>query len=119
MDYYHHETLERTTSNSIRYNFVYLLAIIFTFHSLVVAFSSSTYLEGFIDAKYVGLLFSLGSFGSILLFLALPYLLRKFGNVAITITTMTGAIFALLLVGLGFSPITVAIAFVIFLPLIH
>jgi MFS family permease len=114
MDFYHHDTLERTTPQSIRYRFVYLLAIIFTFHSLIVAFSSSTYLEQFIDAKYVGLLFSVGSVGSIIMFLIFPFLLQRFGNVSITIATMVGAVGALLLVGFGFSPLWVAVSFIIF-----
>ncbi|MFN3188558.1 MAG: MFS transporter [Candidatus Paceibacteria bacterium] len=117
MAFYHHNTLERTLPNSIRYNFVYLLAIIFTFHSLVVAFSNSTYLEGFIDAKYVGLLFSLGSLGSILLFLTLPDIMRRFGNVLTTIITMAGAVTALLLMGFALSPLVVIISFVVFLAL--
>lgn len=117
MVFYQHEALRRTVPNSIRYNFVYLLAIIFTFHSLIVAFSNSTYLEGFIDAKYIGLLFSAGSIGSIILFLLLPFLLQRFGNVAVSITTMAGAISALLLIGAGFSPLVVAISFIIFLTL--
>lgn len=117
MALYHHEILKHTTPNSIRYNFVYLLAIIFTFHSLVVAYSSSTYLEEFIDAKYVGLLFSAGSFGSIVLFITMPRLLRRFGNVLTTIAAMAGAIFALTLVGFGVSPLIVTIAFVCFLAL--
>ncbi len=117
MALYHHETLKQTAPNSIRYNFVYVLAIIFTFHSLVVAYSSSTYLEGFIDAKYVGLLYSVGSLGSILLFLSLPRFLRQFGNVLTTITAMGMAVIALLLVGFGFSPLWVALSFIIFITL--
>lgn len=115
MTLYHFETLERTVPDSIRYNFVYLLATIFTFHSLIVAFSSSTYLERFINTQYVGLLFASGSFCSILLFFYLPRLLRQFGIVLITIIVITIAIIALLLIGLGFSPLLVVISFIIFL----
>jgi len=117
MDFYHYETLERTKPNSIRYQFVYLLAIIFTFHSLIVAFSSSTYLEQFIDTKYIGMLYFVGSFFSIVFFLILTPLLRKFGNVTVTIVSMLGAIVALLLIGWGISAPLVIISFVILLAL--
>jgi MFS family permease len=65
----------------------------------------------------VGLLFSIGSVGSIIFFLILPTILKRFGNVATTIATMIGAIIALTLVGLGVSPTVVAVSFVLFLTL--
>lgn len=117
MYFYHYNTLKRTHAHTIRYQFVYLLAIIFTFHSLIIAFSSSTYLEQFIDTTYVGLLYSAGSIVSIVLFLVLPTLLRSFGNVAITLITMLGAIIALLFIGLGFSPLLVIVSFIALLAL--
>lgn len=117
MNIYRYRTLEAIYPTTIRYYCIYLIAVVFTFHSLIVAFSSSTYLEQFINPQYVGLVFSAGSLGSIILFLLLPHLLQRYGNVRLTLLIMLGAIAALIVTGLGHSPLPVVIGFLVFLAL--
>jgi len=100
---------------SIRYRLVYILALIFTFHTLIVSFSSSTYLEQFIPSTYVGLIFALGSLGSMLAFLFLPRILSVYGNTTTTLVTMGMVIIALLIIGFSSYGPFVLLAFLLFL----
>jgi len=96
---------------------VYALGFIFTFQSLFLAYSNSTYLEEFVSASTVGLLYSVGAVGSLLLFLLLPHLLTRFGNRTTTLTAMLLISFTLLYLGFAWSVIGVVVAFVIYLAL--
>lgn len=97
-------------SNSFKV--IYVISVIFTFHTLLTAYSSSTYLEQYISTTGVGVLYALGSTLSIGLFLILSSLLRRLGNTALTAILTATAIGALVALGLGFMPL---IAFVVFM----
>lgn len=115
MQLYKHTDIERSGKPSIRFWLVYVLAIVFNFHTLLTAYSSSTYLERFITPEAVGLLYSIGALGSMLLFILLPYLLRRIGNVVAATIFMCGAIFALYLLGSAQSAQVIVPAFILFL----
>ncbi len=107
---------------SIRFWLVYLLAVVFNFHSLLVAYSSTSYMEQFMSPEHIGLLYSLGSLGSIVLFLYTPHILQKLGNVTVSGLYMLLSMVALVVMGLGFSSSLVIIGFTLFLiinPLIY
>ncbi len=90
---------------------IYLISVVFVFHTLLTAYSSSTYLEQFTSTRGVSLLYAIGSALSILLFLYFTPLVRRFGNVRLTLLLMALCIGALLCLGLQFYPL---ISFVIF-----
>lgn len=108
--------------HNIKFWYTYLIAVVFMFQTLLVAYSSSTYMGGFINPSYIGLLYSVGSLFSIFIFLSLPALLRQFGNVLVTLVLMLGSIITLWFVGSGLSAFIVIVSFVAFQalnPLIH
>lgn len=80
---------------SIHFYWVHLIAIVFNFQALLVGYSASTYIEQFVTPQIVGILYAVGAFGSMLLFLGLPSLLRQFGNVQVTLALMLGSLITL------------------------
>ncbi len=119
--YRRHEPTE-LPRRKIKFWFVYLLAVVFNFHTLVVSYTSPTYLGEFIDLKHIGLLYSIGSIGSLLLFIFLPSVLKRFGNFLVTIALMIISIGTLALMGIGVSAPLVVVGLVLFLiinPLIY
>lgn len=117
MDFYRHLFVRDQNKPPITFFLVYLISIIFTFQSLVTAYSSSTYLESFIAPEYVGLLYSIGAVIAIILSLTLPRLLRQIGNVATSLFLVLGISIALIFMGLAFSPSLVIVSFIIYLAL--
>lgn len=103
-------TPDRTPSSS--FAVIYVISVIFTFHTLLTAYSSSTYMEQYIAPSGVGLLYALGSALSIIFFLWLSPLLSRLGNTAVTLLFSVISIIALVFLGFGAMPL---IAFVIFL----
>ena len=122
MYFYHRHEPDELPKRKIKFWFVYLLAVIFNFHTLLVSYTSPTYLGDFIDLKHIGLLYSIGSIGSLLFFIILPSVLKRFGNFLVTIGLMIISIGTLALMGMGFSaPLVVAglVLFLIINPLIY
>ncbi len=112
--YRRHEPAE-LPRRKIKFWFVYLLAVIFHYHTLVVSYTSPTYLGDFIDLKHIGLLYSIGSIGSLLMFILLPSVLKRFGNVLVTIGLMVISIGTLAMMGVGLSAPLVVVGLLLFL----
>jgi len=117
MDFYRNTLPFSSKHYPIRFWFVYLISIVFTFQSLLVAYSASTYIGQFVKPEQIGILFSLGAFGSIVVFFLLPTVLKKYGNVFTTISLMLITIATLGLVGLAVSFNITIISFILFLSL--
>lgn len=117
MDFYRHLFTNDGPGKAISFTLVYLVSIIFTFQSLVTAYSSSTYLEQFIMPQFVGLVFAAAALLGIIITLLLPRLLRAVGNVAATITMMLLMMFMLTLVGLAPTPFLTIAAYIIYMSL--
>lgn len=94
---------------------IYVLSVIFTFHTLLVAYGNSSYMERFTTPEVIGMLYSIGASLSVFAFLFLARVLRKVGNVRLTITLAVLEILALLFIGLALGPGITIIAFVAFL----
>jgi MFS family permease len=114
MYFYRRHDQTELPRRKIKFWFVYLLAVIFNFHTLVVSYTSPTYLGEFIDLKHVGLIYSIGLIGSLLLFIILPSILKKFGNFITTIALMILSIGTLALMGIGISAPTVVLGLILF-----
>ena len=112
--YRRHEPTE-LPRRKIKFWFVYLLAVVFHYHTLVVSYTSPTYLGDFIDLKHIGLLYSIGSIGSLIMFILLPSVLKRFGNVLVTIGLMVISIGTLAMMGVGLSAPLVVVGLLLFL----
>jgi len=94
---------------------IYVLSVIFTFHGLLVAYSSSTYMEQFATPAVIGTLYTIGSALAVLCFLFISSVLRRIGNVKLTLWLSVIELLSLVLIGTAFSPELAIVAFVIFL----
>jgi len=94
---------------------IYVLSVIFTFHGLIVAFSSSTYMEQFASPEVVGSLYTVASAFSIIVFLFIPRILQRIGNFSLTLLLVAFEIATLVLIGLTLSPAITIGAFILFL----
>ncbi len=94
---------------------IYPLSIIYIFHSLLVAFINSTYMEQYLSPTGVGILYTVGSAMSIGTFIFFTPLLQKFGNNKLTIILASLDIIALLAMGAALNPFITIGAFLLFL----
>jgi len=115
MDLYRQHPINISSHRPLRLNLVYLLAAIFTFQSLFLAYTNSTYLEMFVSASTVGFLYSIGATGSLLLFFLAPRLLERYGNVVVILSAMSLIILTLAGLGLAWSLPVVIGSFIIYL----
>lgn len=113
MDFYRHWFAGVGTNKPLTFFLVYLVSIVFTFQSLLVAYSSSTYLEQFTAAKYVSLLYAAAALLAIIITLLFPIFLNRFGNVNVVITLMILLSLLYILVGFAPNPIITIMAFIL------
>lgn len=102
---------------NIQYRYTYLIAVVYMFQTLLVAYSSSTYLEKFISAREIGLVYSFASVLSVAVFLVLPKLLNRFGNVVTALALMGGSIAMLALMSSSESAPLIIGSFILFMTL--
>jgi len=114
MSIYTHARLQ-TNSREINFFFVYFLAIVFSYHTLLVAYVSSSFLGQYLSPSGVGLIYSLSAAGSVVLFLYFPALLQRFGNVLVAVITMGLAAFLLLFLAFSYTPLALIVAIFLFL----
>ncbi len=117
MDFYRHLFAQRGNVSTITFTLVYLLSIIFTFQVLVTAYSSSTYMEQFVEKWQVGLLYSVGAGIAIILSLILPRFLRRVGNVVSCLLLIFSINVALIFMGLALNTTLTVMAFIAYLAL--
>lgn len=121
MDFYKHGSLS-TGTRHIHFGYVYLLAVIFSYHTLLVAYSTSSFLGQYVTPTAVGMLHGAGALGSIAIFLAFPRLLNRFGNVAVGSVVMILSVILLLSLALGGHPLLIIPTLALFLainPLVY
>ncbi len=119
---YFESTTTENIKAPIKFWYVYLISVIFYFHTLLVSYTTPTYVSEFVDAKHIGLLYSIGSIGSLIFFMLLPSILKRFGNFIVTIGLMVISIFSLAITGLGFSTTLVLVGIILYLvinPLVY
>lgn len=112
MDFYRHLFTNESHGKEITFALVYLVSIIFTFQTLITAYSASTYLEQFIGKGLVGLVFAVAALVAIVINLTIPRLLRKIGNVKTLLMIMTLLIISSLLTGAAINPTLTILAFI-------
>ncbi len=99
----------------IHYGLIYVLSILFAFHSSLVLFINSSYIEQFVSSETVGAFFMIGSALAVFAFLFISRMLRKVGNVRLTLWLAIAEIIALILLGAAATPAIAITAFVLFL----
>ncbi len=109
----HHPFVKQ--GNPPKFWLTYVLSVIFNFHGLLVAYSNSSYMEGFTSPEVVGLLYSISSALAVLAFLFFTRILHRFGNVRLTLYLTLIEMFALMLLGFAFGGATTIVAFVVFM----
>jgi MFS family permease len=122
MYFYRRRNADGEIKRPIKFWFVYLIAVVFNFHTLVVSYTTPTYIGNFVDLKHVGLIYSIGSIGSLFMFIFLPSILKRFGNFLVIIGLMTISIGTLAITGTALSTpvvLTGVILFLIINPLIY
>jgi MFS family permease len=117
MDYYRHFPKGVARFRNAKLGIVYFLAAVFTFQSLFLAYSNSSYLEIFIPTSTIGLLYSVAAAGSLLLFFIIPVLLSRFGNYTTTIVSMIVITVCTFLLGIATSIPLIIFTFVLYLAL--
>lgn len=80
---------------------IFVSVLLVSFHFFFVYFINSTYLKGILSETSVGYLYMAGAVINILLYLGIPYFLRKQGNFRMSILLLT--LEALALIGLSFA----------------
>lgn len=121
MDFYKHGSLANGTRH-IHFGFVYLLAIIFSYHTLLIAYNTSSYLGQYVGPTTVGVLHGAGALGAIGIFLYFPKLLARFGNVVVGSAAMLTCVVLLLTLAVSSHPAVIIPALALFLainPLIY
>lgn len=93
---------------------IYLISIIFNFHGLLVAYSSSTFMEQFVDPKVIGALYTISSCLAVLAFLFISRILKRVGNVRLTLWLAIFEMMALIALGVTGHQATAIVAFVVF-----
>ncbi len=115
MDFYRHLFTRSPEGSPVTFTLIYLVSIIFTFQTLLTAYSSSTYLEQFIAPKLIGLLFAGGATGAMVLSLLLPRILKSLGNFKTIILLVLMINLSLIFVGTAVTPSITIVAFVFYL----
>ncbi len=122
METHHRHAIHRVSNRSIKFGFIYLLAVIFNFHGLLVAYSNSTFMEQFVSPATVGILFTISSSIAVFAFLFISHVLHKIGNVRLVVGLSIIEIIALIVLGFTSSPTAAIVAFIVFMvlnPLIY
>jgi len=117
MGIHRRHSLHRVQRNHINFGLIYALSVLFNFHGLLIAYSNSTYMEQFANPAVIGALYTIGSALAVFSFLFISRVLRKIGNVRLTVYLALAELTALLVLGLTSSSATAIVAFVAFMTL--
>ena len=104
MNVYRHLFLKKNSGHDISFRLIYVFSTIFAFQTLITAYIGSSYLEQFIDPKFVGIIFAVGAAGAMLVTLFLPKILRLIGNVVTILILLLIIMVSLVLIGLAITP---------------
>lgn len=93
--------------------FFYLFILLFTLHITPAVYINSNYLSLFFDTKYIGLIYSLASIGTISIILTMRERLNRFGNYQVFITTLFIEMVALIFLIFSINPFIALISFIV------
>ena len=99
----------------IHYSLIYVLSFLFALHSFLVIYVNSTYISQFMTEAIVGTLFIIGSSLAVFSFLFISNILRRVGNVRLTVYLALTELIALVTLGLTTEASVAITALVVFL----
>ena len=105
----------------IHYSLIYVLSFLFALHAYLVVFANSTYISQYIPVEAVGTLFIIGSSIAVLGFLFISRVLRRVGNVRLTVYLALIELISLVVLGItdvGSVAITAMVVFLVINPLL-
>jgi len=115
MSLYRRHNIGHTNHTPMQFWNIFPLSILFVFHSLMVAYINSTYMESYLSPEGVGALYTIGSALAVIAFLFFSHALRVVGNVKLSIILAIIDIASLVTMGAAESSTTAIVAFVVFL----
>jgi MFS family permease len=80
---------------------IYAATLLLIFHSFLVAYINSSYIDQFVDDKAVGMIFTVGSALTVIIFLFVSHVLKKVGNYYATLSFL--ALNFLAVLGMAFA----------------
>ncbi len=99
----------------IHYSLIYVLSFLFALHSFLVIYVNSTYISQFMSEEVIGTLFIIGSSLAVFSFLFISNILRRVGNVRLTVYLALIELIALVTLGLTTEASVAITALVVFL----
>ena len=119
---FHRRSLHRGNHRQIHFWLIYVLSVIFVFHRAFVIFSNSSFMGQYLSPAGISALYTIGSALAVFGFLFISRVLRRTGNVRLSIALAAIEILSLFTLGFAHNPATLIVAFVVFLtvnPLIY
>ncbi len=92
---------------------IYAANLFLAFHYFLVVYINSSYLEGFLSPRNVGILYSIGAFGTLCFLSVIPKLLRRYGTFRVLTTATLIEMGALFTLAFGHATGVIAAAFVV------
>ncbi|MFM2424301.1 MAG: hypothetical protein RLZZ70_692, partial [Candidatus Parcubacteria bacterium] len=108
--YFFRPSLVASDRTSIHYSFVYILAVLFSYHTLLFAYNTSTFAGIYLSPTAVGVLHGGAALGAVGIFLLFPRLLRRFGVVLLGSLIICAAILLLLVLAFSQLPVLLILA---------
>lgn len=99
----------------IQYSLIYILSVLFALHNVLIIYVNSSFIEQYVPQTVVGSFYVMGSAIAVLIFLFITRVLRKVGNVKLTVYLTALEILMLIVLGFTTYPALVITAFVLFL----
>ena len=94
---------------------IFVSFIFFSFHAYFILYINSTFIEQFVSAEKVGLLFSIGASLTILILFSAPFLIRNIGAYYLTIILLIVEFFSVSFLAFGKNTSLILVFFVIYL----
>lgn len=90
---------------------LYLVAFFLNLHIALPTYINSTFLNEFVPERFIGLIYTLSSLISILIFIFIPTILTRFGNFKVAVTILSLEIAAVVSLAITSNPLFIIIAF--------
>ena len=94
------------------------LGFLLTLHGTISTFTNSSFLETLVPERLIGSIYTISSIAAFFIHLALPKILRKYGNYHATMALLFGALCTLALLFTSTSPIVLLTAIIVYMAII-
>ena len=91
---------------------LYLVAFFLSLHIALPAYVNSTFLSNFVAERFIGIIYTIGSILTIIIFAFVPQILTRFGNFKVAVTILGIETLAVVSLAITQNPIFIIIAFI-------